>query len=66
MERRPGKVARQRSMTPQANPLWGAPQIHGELLKMGRERELGDGCELRGLPTTAAVQIRVILATLPQ
>src|SRR5262249_16258965 len=35
----------------QANPLWGAPRIHGELLKLGIEREPGHG---RQIPAMAA------------
>src|SRR2546422_3852729 len=32
-----------------ANPLWGAPRIHGELLKLGPDGLVGDGLEVRGL-----------------
>src|SRR5262249_32648741 len=31
-----------------ANPLWGAPRIHGELLKLGLDGLAGDGVEIHG------------------
>jgi hypothetical protein len=31
------------------NPLWGAPRIHGELLKLGFELNYRRNIEVRGL-----------------
>src|SRR5438034_6501829 len=38
-----------------ANPLWGAPRIHGELLKPGPDGIAGDGFEVHGPAAGAAV-----------
>src|SRR5437016_7999920 len=38
-----------------ANPLWGAPRIHGELLKPGPDGIAGDGFEVHGPAAAAAV-----------
>ena len=38
-----------------ANPLWGVPRIHGELLKLGIKDLSGDGSEVYGASTKAAV-----------
>ena len=39
----------------EANPLWGAPRIHGELLKLGIARLSGDRREIHGAATAAAL-----------
>src|SRR5438132_4499108 len=38
-----------------ANPLWGAPRIHGELLKLGSDGIAGDGLEVHAPAAAAAV-----------
>jgi hypothetical protein len=38
-----------------ANPLWGAPRIHGELLKLRPDCLAGDGVEVHGPASEAAV-----------
>ncbi len=38
-----------------ANPLWGAPRIHGELLKLGPDCLAGDGVEVHGRASEAAI-----------
>ena len=40
------------------NPLWGAPRIHGELLKLGIVGESGHRCEVHApAPTTALTDV---------
>ena len=36
------------------NPLWGAPRIHGELLKLGIEISQSYSCEVHGAKTRCA------------
>ena len=38
-----------------ANPLWGAPRIHGELLKTGPDGVAGDDFEVHAPAAEAAV-----------
>jgi hypothetical protein len=38
-----------------ANPRWGAPRIHGELLKLGCELYASFGCQVPGPPPKTAV-----------
>ena len=46
-----------------ANPLWGAPRIHGELLKTGNRCVAGNRSEVRGAHTKATI---TDLARLPR
>jgi hypothetical protein len=38
-----------------ANPHWGAPRLHGELLKLGIENMPSHGREVHGEPAEAAL-----------
>jgi len=38
-----------------ANPLWGAPRIHGELQKLGIPGESVDRCHIHAQAATAAI-----------
>ena len=40
-----------------ANPLWGAPRIHGELLKLGLDVSQATVCEVHGTQPSSAVAV---------
>ena len=59
-----GQLIREMSL---ANPLWGAPRIHGELLKLGslsadERREVASGSTLKQRERTRLPAVRSLLA----